>query len=140
MADAGHPGVGGKEGSLRSTWWIGPIGVLMGFVVALVLVLSIDPGQAIPLFFTFSFLVIPATSGYAFRAVMRRSARATFSSIGTAVGWMLFVGLLIGNPGGLGFTLPFHNPETRTLTGPNSTVSSSNRISGRSKAPLLRSA
>ncbi|MEE9592073.1 MAG: hypothetical protein V3W28_00640 [Thermoplasmata archaeon] len=55
--------------------------------------------------FLLAMVVVPAVSGYAFRALMRKTVRADISSVGTAVGWMLFIGLLISNPGGLGFML-----------------------------------
>ncbi|MFQ5919374.1 MAG: hypothetical protein ACE5I4_04940 [Thermoplasmata archaeon] len=89
------------KGSLRSTWWLGPLGVLLGIVIVfLYLFLSAFPGDVL-----FAVLVVPAASGYAFRALMRRTSRATFSSVGTAAGWMLFFGLLVYDPGGLGFVL-----------------------------------
>ena len=96
---------GGEEGPPRSTWWLGPVGVLIGFSIALIVILAITsrPGASAAFLF-FILFVIPAVSGYAFRALMRRTARATFSSLGTAVGWMLFLGFLLGDLG-LGITM-----------------------------------
>ncbi len=83
----------------RPRWWLGPLGVLLGLAVVGVLALSIDPGQPFVGFIFLSLLAIPAISGYALRALIFRPRRAAISSVGTAVGWVLFVGFLLGDLG-----------------------------------------
>ena len=100
---------GDEKGSPRATWWIGPVGVLLGFLIALVVILLLGLLMGFTSELAFLSLgAIPAISGYAFRALLHKTRRAAISSAGTAVGWVLFVGFLFSDPnslGGLGYTL-----------------------------------
>ncbi len=70
----------------RPRRWLGPLGVLLGLIVVLVLAVSIDPGEPFVGFIFLGLLAIPAISGYVLRALLHKTTRAAISSVGTAVG------------------------------------------------------
>ncbi len=90
----------------RPRWWLGPLGVLLG---VLVLLLAVFGGLwRFRIAFLISIVVVPAVVGYALRTVLSGGKRAALSSIGTAVGWILFVAFLLNNLpflGGLAYML-----------------------------------
>ena len=97
---------GHEKGSPRATWWLGPVGVLLG-VLALLLA-AFGGLSGFPRVFAIAIVMVPAVSGYSLRIVRLGGRRAALSSIGTAVGWILFVAFLLDwlpFLGGLGFML-----------------------------------
>ncbi len=80
-------------------WWVGPSGVFVGFVLAY---LTIVPGfWRNPAVFIGAVLLIPAITGYAFRvALLGRTPSNRLGSIGTVLGWVLFVFAVSAFPSG----------------------------------------
>ncbi len=91
----------------RPRWWLGPIGVLLG-VIVLLLAVFLGGLSRFPAAFLISIVAVPAILGYALRTILSGGRRAALSSIGTAVGWILFLAFLLDwlpFLGGLGFML-----------------------------------
>ncbi|MFQ6012556.1 MAG: hypothetical protein ACE5LS_02805 [Thermoplasmata archaeon] len=77
-------------------WWLGPTGVLLGSVV--ILLAGIWGGLwRFPATILITIVAAPAISGYALRTVLSGGRRAALSSIGTAVGWILFITFLFND-------------------------------------------
>ncbi len=85
-------------------WWVGSIGVLGGVVLAY---LTVVPGfWRNPAVFISAVLVIPAITGYAFRvALLGRTPSNRLGSIGTSLGWALFLFAVLATRSG--FSLLF---------------------------------
>jgi hypothetical protein len=90
--------------SVPPRWWVGSIGVLVGVVLAY---LTVVPGfWRNPAVFAGAVFVIPAITGYAFRvAILRRTPSNRWGSIGTVLGWAVFLFAVSAIPSG--FSLLF---------------------------------
>jgi hypothetical protein len=90
--------------SVPPRWWVGSIGVLVGVVLAY---LTGVPGfWRNPAVFAGAVFVIPAITGYAFRvAILRRTPSNRWGSIGTVLGWAVFLFAVSAIPSG--FSLLF---------------------------------
>ena len=139
----------------RPRWWLGPIGVLLGVIVLLLAVFLGGLSRFLAVFLI-SIVAVPAISGYALRTVLSGGRRAALSSIGTAVGWILFVAFLLNNLpflgdlgimliitaqflGPLGWLLPAAVALGFILVAQWSTSEIVGRLYPSSQSPLLRS-
>lgn len=74
----------------RITLWLsGPLGVLAGFILAII-VLEAVSGWGTPAE-VWGFTLVPAVAGFVLRV---GTTRQVIGSIGTALGWALFIGFL----------------------------------------------
>ncbi len=90
--------------SVPPRWWVGSIGVLVGFVLVY---LTIAPGfWRNPAVFATALFAIPAITGYVFRlALLGKTPSNRLGSIGTVLGWALFLFAVSAIPSG--FSLVF---------------------------------
>ena len=80
----------------RPRWWLGPVGVLLGSVV--ILLAGIWGGLwRFPTTILITIVAVPAISGYALRTVLSGGRGVALSSIGTAVGWILFIAFMVND-------------------------------------------
>ena len=86
-----------SEGSSRIPLWLGLVGVLGGLFFSLV-VLTLGMLWSNPAVVTLILVPIPALSGFLVRVRWTRARSGVISSIGTSLGWLAFMLLVVTQP------------------------------------------
>ncbi len=76
----------------RPPWWLGPIGVLLGSLAAFAILTFGQAWSSPAVLPLLAFL--PALGGYTLRVLRTATAFNLLSSVGTGLGWIVFISLL----------------------------------------------